>query len=217
MNHRIDILKRFLKSVFLLKSGWNMLLLAIIGLVGLSCSSDDIDSVGEAPTAQNNDIPQETSESISEIIRQNGFSEFSQAIQYVNEELYTALVEKFSTGRDLHTVFIPTNEAFFKLYDCLGMKTNDISEIGNPAFVRDILLYHVVRERFPLDSLILNNQDRKVKAFYGESLTIKSDGSIQGIVNSSIIDLNRSNKFASNGMVHVINDVLLTIKTPCID
>lgn len=215
MKTRIDPLNSYRKSLFLSKSGCNVLLIAIMIMVSLSCSSDEIDFVGEASTEQINIRPLGTSESVSEIFLDNGFTEFSQALQYVNEELYTALVEKFSTGVDQHTVFVPTNEAFFKLYDCLGMKTKDISEIGNPGLVRDILLYHVVMQRLALDSLIVNDQDRKFKTFYGESLTIKSDGSIESIVNSSFIDLNESNKLASNGIVHVINDVLLPIEISC--
>lgn len=217
MNNTIITLKSFRKSLFLLKSGRNVLLIAILVLVSLSCDSDDIDSIDETSTAQIDFLPIGTSESIAEIFLDNGFTEFSEALQYVNEELYTALVEKFTTGIDQHTVFVPSNEAFFKLYDCLGMKTKDISEIDNPGLVRDILLYHVVKQRLVLDSLIVSDQDRKVNTFYGESLTIKSNGSIESIVNSSFIDLNESNKLASNGIVHVINDVLLPIEISCTD
>lgn len=215
MNTRVDPLKSFKKSLFLIKSGWNVLLIAIMVLVSLSCNSEDIDSIDQASTEQINVRPLGTSGSIAEIFLDNGFTEFTQALQYVNEELYTALVEKFSTGVEQHTVFVPTNEAFYKLYDCLGMKTKDISEIDNPGLVRDILLYHVVIQRLTLDSLIVNDQDRKFKTLYGEPLTIKSDGSIESIVNSSFIDLNESNKLASNGIVHVINDVLLPIEISC--
>lgn len=214
MNIRINILKSMIRILFLLKSGFNVLILTILALVNLSCNSNDIESVAESSTAQPNDVLQ-TSESISEIIFQNGFKEFSEALKYVDDEIYTALVEIFDTGTDLHTVFIPTDEAFYKLYDCLGMKTEDISEIDNPGFVRDILLYHVVRERYTIESLIQSDQNIKVKTFYGESLTVKSDGSIESIVNSSFIDINQSNKFASNGIVHVINDVLLPIEVAC--
>jgi len=112
-------------------------------------------------------------------------------------------------------VFIPTDEAFYKLYDCLGLKTKDISEINNPGFVRDILLNLVVRQTYTLDSLIQSDQDIKVKTYFGESLTVKSDGSIESIVNSSVIDVIQSNKFALNGIVHVINDVLLPIDVVC--
>ncbi len=216
MKNRIDIVKSFRKPLFLLKSGWNVLLLVIIVLVSLSCNSDDMDSVSEASTREINVLPQGTSESITEIFLENGFTELYEALQYVNEELYTALVEKFETGIDQHTVFVPNNEAFFRLYDCLGMKTKDISEIGNPGLVRDILQYHVVEQRLALDNLVLSDQDKKVQTFYGESLTIKGDGSIESIVNSSFIDLNESNKFASNGIVHVINDVLLPISVSCV-
>ena len=210
----IDTLKSMIKAICLLKSGFNVLLLAVLVLVNLSCNSNDMESVVEASTAQPNEAPQ-ISESISEIIFQNGFLEFAQATQYVNEELYTALIEIFDTGTDPHTVFIPTDEAFYKLYDCLGMKTRDISEIDNAAFVRDILLNLVVRERYTLESLIQSNQDIKVKTYFGEWLTVKSDGSIESIVNSSVIDVIQSNKFALNGIVHVINDVLLPIDVVC--
>lgn len=211
---RIDTLKSMTKALFLLKSDLNVMLLAILVLVNLSCNSNDMESVVEGLNAEPNDVSQ-TSVSIDEIIFQNGFQEFSQAVQYVNEELYTALVEIFATGTDPHTVFIPTDEAFYKLYNCLGMKTKDISEIDNPGFVRDILLNLVVRERYTLDSLIQSDQDIKVKTYYGEFLTVKSDGSIESIVNSSFIDVNKSNKVASNGIVHVINDVLLPIEVAC--
>ncbi len=211
---RIDTLKSMTKALFLLKSDLNVMLLAILVLVNLSCNSNDMESVVEGLNAELNDVSQ-TSVSIDEIIFQNGFQEFSQAVQYVNEELYTALVEIFATGTDPHTVFIPTDEAFYKLYNCLGMKTKDISEIDNPGFVRDILLNLVVRERYTLDSLIQSDQDIKVKTYYGEFLTVKSDGSIESIVNSSFIDVNKSNKVASNGIVHVINDVLLPIEVAC--
>ena len=214
LNIRIETLKSMINPLCQLKSGFNILHLVILILVNLSCNSNDMETVVGAPTAQSNDVPQ-TSESISEIIFQNGFKEFSQALEYVDKEIYTALVEIFDTGTDPHTVFIPTDEAFYKLYDCLGMKTKDISEIDNPGLVRDILLYHVVRERYTLDSLIQSDQDRKVKAYYGQLLTVKSDGSIESIVNSSFIDVNQSNKFASNGIVHVINDVLLPIEISC--
>jgi len=216
MNMRIDNYKGMIRGVCLSKSGFNVLLLAILVLVNLSCNSNDMESVVEDSTAQTNDVPQ-TSESISEIIFQNGFKEFSEALQYVDEEIYTALVEIFDTGTDPHTVFIPSDEAFYRLYECLGMKTRDISEIDNPGFVRDILLNLVVRERFNLDSLIQSDQSIKVKTYYGEWLTIKSDGRIDSFGNSSFIDVNQSNKFASNGIVHVINDVLLPIEVTCKD
>jgi uncharacterized surface protein with fasciclin (FAS1) repeats len=214
MNIRIDTLKTIIKALNLLKSGFNVLLLAFLVLLNVSCNSDDMESFVEDSTTQTNDVPQ-TSESISEIIFQNGFKEFSEALQYVDEEIYTALVEIFDTGTDPHTVFIPSDEAFYRLYECLGMKTRDISEIDNSGFVRDILLNLVVRERFNLDSLIQSDQSIKVKTYYGEWLTIKSDGSIDSFGNSSFIDVNQSNKFASNGIVHVINDVLLPIEITC--
>jgi len=104
----IDTSKSMIKAICLLKSGFNVLLLAVLVLVNLSCNSNDMESVVEASTAQPNEAPQ-ISESISEIIFQNGFQEFSQALQYVNDELYTALVEIFDTVQThIQCSFLPT-------------------------------------------------------------------------------------------------------------
>jgi uncharacterized surface protein with fasciclin (FAS1) repeats len=201
---------RFLKKWF---SG--ILLQSILIFMILSCSSDDFDSTVDASRTEFNGASKETTESISAIFLENDLGEFMQALQYVDEELYTALVNIFLTGTDQYTVLAPSNEAFFELYKCLGMTSKDISETGNPGLVRDILQYHVIKGRLTLESIVPGNSEIERKTFYGSSLTFKSDGSIEGHGSSAFIDVDLSDISASNGMVHVINEVLLPIELAC--
>jgi len=219
MPYRIDPFRSFkkmsMKPYLLSKFARNIFFLVFVVLVSLSCDSDEFDSIELDLENGLNVNDQEASESLTGIFIDDGFSELNEALQYVNEELYTALVERFATGLDQHTVFVPNNEAFYKLYDCLGMQSKDITETNDPGLIRDILQYHVLEERRELSSLVMIGEAQTVKTFYGESFTIQSDGSIQGIVNASFIDLNESNKLAFNGVVHVITEVLLPIELAC--
>jgi len=198
------------------KQVFHIFILITLFLVLASCNDDDdMDTITIAAVNETNVLPVGTSASITEIIIDNGLWEFNQALQYVNEELYTALVAEFETGGTQYTVFIPSNEAFFKLYECLGMTSQDITELGDPGLVRDILQYHVVMGRWDLDRLRNNNEDSILTSFYGESFTVKNDGRIESAENSSLIDLNEANKLAKNGVVHIINDVILPVEVPC--
>ena len=95
------------------------------------------------------------------------------------------------------------------------MQSKDITETNDPGLIRDILQYHVLEERRELSSLVMIDEAQTVNTFYGESFTIQSDGSTQGVVNASFIDLNESNKLAFNGVVHVITEVPLPIELAC--
>ena len=201
---------RFLKKWF---SG--ILLQSILIFAMLSCNSDDFDSTVDASITEFNGASKENTESISAIFLENDLSEFMQALQYVDEELYTALVNIFLTGTDQYTVLAPSNEAFFELYKCLGMTSKDISETGNPGLVRDILQYHVIKGRLTLESIVPGNSEIEHKTFYGSSLTFKSDGIIEGHGSSASIHVDLSDISASNGMVHVITEVLLPIELVC--
>jgi len=198
------------------KKWFSGILLQIILIFSiLSCNSDNLDSTVDASITEFNGGSKETTESISARFVENDLTEFMQALQYVDEELYTALVNIFLTGTDQYTVLVPSNEAFFELYKCLGMTSKDISETGDPGLIRDILQYHVIQERLTLESIVPGNGEIEHKTFYGSSLTFKSDGSIEGRGSNASIDFDLSDISASNGVVHVITEVLLPIELGC--
>lgn len=201
-----------------------VLLLLLIPML-TACSSDSMDV--ELPTesmsllqngsgsGQYSDSNSEVEESITAILLDNGLTELVEALDYVNAEIYTQLVELFASQNERHTVFAPSNEAFFKLYDCLGMKTQNISEIGDPGLVRDILLYHVVKGMNDSDDIIPSENETEIETLYGRTLTIKSDRSIQSVGSIAFIGLNDADKKAKNGIVHVISEVLLPVELSC--
>lgn len=203
-----------------------MICFTLMVLLLSSCGSDNMDAVEERinnPISENipvNNIGNNSGddvlkESITAILLDNGHSELIEALDYVNGEIYTQLIELFASQNVQHTVFAPNNEAFFKLYNCLGMKTQDIAELGDPGLIRDILLYHVAKGRQDANTIIPSENEREVETLYGKPLTVKYDRSIQSIGSKAIIGPNDADKIAKNGIVHVISEVLLPIELSC--
>ncbi|MCA0930868.1 fasciclin domain-containing protein [Lutimonas saemankumensis] len=201
-------------------------LLVFMVLVSLSCGSDNMDVVDEGVrnsgyqstpvnNVNNNSANDELKESITAILLDNGHTELIEALEYVNAEIYTQLIELFASQNVQHTVFAPNNEAFFKLYNCLGMKTQDISEIGDPGLIRDILLYHVAKGRQDANTIIPSENEREVETLFGKALTVKNDRTVQSVGSIAIIGPNDADKIAKNGIVHVISEVLLPIDLAC--
>jgi uncharacterized surface protein with fasciclin (FAS1) repeats len=98
-----------------------------------------------------------------------------------------------------YTVFAPTNKAFAKV----PKKT--LTALGkDKAKLKAVLLYHVVKGRVPASKVVTL---KSAKTVNGASIKIK--------VKSGSVYLNGSTKVtktdikASNGIVHVINKVLL--------
>ncbi len=198
----------------------------IMGPLFLSCGSDtmEVSGIPENPpvslnnpvdNGQNNMTDDELKESIAEILIDNGHTELLEAVEYVNAEIYTQLPELFASQSRQHTLFAPSNEAFFKLYSCLGMKTLDISELGDPGFVRDILLYHVARGVQDSNSILPSENENRIETLAGIDLIAKSDRSIQSIGSIATIGPDDADKRAKNGIVHVISEVLLPLEVSC--
>lgn len=198
----------------------------MMGPFFLSCGSDTMEVSGipeNPPVSQNNPVDNgqnnradnDTYETITEYLIDNGHTELLEAVAYVNAEIYTQLPELFASQSRQHTLFAPSNEAFFKLYSCLGMKTLDISELGDPGLVRDILLYHVARGIQDSNSILPSENEKRIETLAGIDLIAKSDRSIQSIGSIATIGPDDADKRAKNGIVHVISEVLLPIEVSC--
>lgn len=97
-----------------------------------------------------------------------------------------------------YTVFAPTNAAFAKVpQDQLTALLN------NPEQLRDVLLYHVVPGR--VTAAQVSNLTSATTA-QGGDLTIDASG---GMVMINDATVTRTNISASNGIIHVIDTVLL--------
>jgi uncharacterized surface protein with fasciclin (FAS1) repeats len=160
-----------------------------------------------AATAAPNRAPAPGPDSIAAIAIDAGFTELVGALVYVDEELDTNLVEMFSTRSGQYTVFAPTNEAFENLYDFLGI--DEISDLP-PELVLDVLLYHVTEGRRAANSVVPPRMDRSITTLLGASFSVDSDGVITDLFGQEI-EILAPNVSASNGIIHVVDTVLLPL------
>ena len=108
-------------------------------------------------------------------------------------------------GKGPFTVFAPTNSAFGKLP--VGTVDNLVKPENKPTLTR-ILTYHVVPGRFDASDL---TDGKKLKTAEGEELTVKRADRKIWIIDakgeSSMVSI--SNVHQSNGVIHVVDTVLM--------
>lgn len=144
---------------------------------------------------------------IAQIAINAGFTELVSALTYVDSSLNTGLVDLFLNGTDQYTVFAPTNAAFQNLYAALNVTR--ISDLPAPL-VRDVLLYHVVEGRRASNSVLPKYGTRNISTLLQASFTVNPQGQITAIGNTA--NITTANISASNGIIHVIDAVLLPIQ-----
>lgn len=143
---------------------------------------------------------------IAQIAIDAGFSELVSALSYVDSELDAGLVNLFLNGTDQYTVFAPTNQAFLNLYSALGVDSID----DLPAdLVLDVLLYHVVEGRRSSNSVVPNRNNRNISTLLGVNFTVNPQAQITAVGNTA--NIVTANISASNGIIHVIDAVILPI------
>lgn len=112
-----------------------------------------------------------------------------------------SVLETLSGGGEF-TVFAPTNEAFAKTLEAMGMTAEDV--MGNQELLTQILLYHVIRGKLTSDMLV-----------NGASITTLSGDRIKVTIADGVVTLNgtvtvtQADLLASNGVIHVIDGVLI--------
>lgn len=153
-----------------------------------------------------NRAPAPSQASIAGIAVDAGFNELVSALVYVDTELDTGLVNLFANGTDQYTVFAPTDQAFQNLYAALNV--DSITDLPAPL-VRDVLLYHVTEGRRAANSVVPKRGTREITTLLGSSFSVTPTGSINAIGNTA--NITAANISASNGIIHVIDTVILPI------
>ncbi len=177
-----------------------------IAIFAVSCNKDDDgyipESFGESSELKSGKAVKKTDKSITQIAIESGFDSLVVALTYVDAEEGTALVDMFLNGTDQYTVFAPTNDAFAAL-----VGNGQISDLPSDL-VLDVLLYHVTDGRRAANSVVPKQNTRTIETLLdGATFSVDNDGMITAGSNSaSIIAANIS---ASNGIIHVINTVIL--------
>ena len=108
-------------------------------------------------------------------------------------------------GAGPFTVFAPTNAAFGKLPKGT---VETLVKPENKATLTKILTYHVVPGRLAAKDL---KDGQKLTTVAGETLTVKAAGGKVQIIDSKggASNVTIPNVFQSNGVIHVVNSVLL--------
>jgi uncharacterized surface protein with fasciclin (FAS1) repeats len=191
-----------------------------LSLFLVSCSTEETEMAEEltvydllekrSPNAKdrmNNAAPAPGSDPIAAIATDAGFSELVAALSYVDDKLNAGLVDLFLNGTDQYTVFAPTNEAFYALYEVTGAET--IEDL--PAeLVLNVLYYHVVEGRRAANSVVPPRQTRSIETLLGVDFQVDRDANIIAVGNTA--NFIATNVSASNGIIHIIDTVLLPIE-----
>lgn len=187
-----------------------LIVASLFGLSALftSCSKENIaDQTLNQDVSARKGAPAPGNSSIAQIAINAGFSELVAALSYVDGELNTGLVNLFLNGTDQYTVFAPTNAAFQNLYNALNV--TKISDLPAPL-VRDVLLYHVVEGRRAANSVVPKRGTRTITTLLNAEFTVNTQGQITAVGNTAKIST--ANISASNGIIHIIDAVILPIK-----
>ena len=176
------------------------------GEAGQDLAGPEIEA--ESQRAQAMAAPSPGGDPIAAIAIDAGFDELVGALVYVDEELDAGLVDLFLNGTDQFTVFAPTNEAFMNLYDVLGEDVSGIRDL--PAeLVLDVLLYHVTEGRRAANSVVPRRGVRTIETLLGQTFNVTTDGSIEDALTATDADIIAPNISASNGIIHVVDEVLV--------
>lgn len=143
--------------------------------------------------------------SIAEIAITAGFDSLVVALQYVDAEEETALVDLFLNGTDQYTVFAPTNAAFKAL-----VGSGQISDLPSDVVLK-VLLYHVTEGRRAANSVVPKTDNmREITTLLGQTFSVDSKAQIcTNKRNMPRVKIGPANISASNGVIHVIDQVLL--------
>jgi transforming growth factor-beta-induced protein len=139
-------------------------------------------------------------ETVADVAIDNGFSTLVTAV--VTAELLPALTNPLAN----YTVFAPTNQAFDNLATALNTTVNGLLALPNLA---DVLTYHVLGTEVPSTAVTNGAIVQPLSTTNTLKLTATSTGNV--FVNQAqvtAVDIN-----ADNGIVHVLNAVVLPVET----
>lgn len=136
--------------------------------------------------------PEEGPQTIAEIAAGN--PDFSSLVGALSSQ---GLVETFA-GDGSFTVFAPTNDAFAKLPKYVQRALE-----RNPELLKDILLYHAIEGEVLSTDL---DKFQRVTTLSGDSLVIRNMKNSVTVDHSTVIAADIQ---ASNGVIHVIDEVLI--------
>jgi len=173
---------------------------------GDEMASEDMDSDSDEEMASDNETMGAT---IADLAMNN--EDLSTLVTIV-EAADPAVLETLS-GEGPVTVFAPTNAAFDAVFEIIGFPADQVIALGGAELLTPVLLYHVIDgEVMAADVAGLDGES--VETLLGEEISISVVGDT--VFLNDDVEVIMTDIVASNGVVHVIDAVLLpqvTIET----
>ena len=173
-------------------------------LVFVACGDDDSESEDAATT----EAPAETTEAPADTVAEptmdivetaSAAGDFTTLVAAVEA---AGLVETLQ-GEGPYTVFAPTDDAFAAALEDLGLTAEEL--LADTETLTSILTYHVVEGEVPAaDVVTLDGEE--VPTVNGATVEIGVDGETVTVNDATVI---ATDIFATNGVIHVIDSVLL--------
>ena len=174
--------------------------LILVTLVAAGCSSDDntaasdtTESTTAAPVATN---PQPGGDVLEVAAAEGDLNTFLAALE-------AAGIMDGLHGAGPFTVFIPTDAAFTAYLAGAGMSQADL--FADQALLRSVLNNHIVNKSESADQ-VMSMAGQSFTTAAGKPLPISVDGATVMVGNATVL---RYDIAASNGVIHVIDDVLI--------
>ncbi len=185
----------------------NWMAVVMLSFVFFSCSNDDepvvvLPAIEEMMPGMEEMTP--TSNIVELAIASESLTQLEAAV------IKTDLVETLS-GTGPFTVFAPTDDAFIALLGVLGDEYNSLDDFDTEDeidLLRNILLYHVVAAEVKAADLSAGDVGT---ALADNTVSVISSGStfVIGDASSSDANISTTDILAANGVVHLIDKVLL--------
>jgi uncharacterized surface protein with fasciclin (FAS1) repeats len=168
---------------------------AVAGALALTLAAcgDDADESSDAPTTE---ASAEAGTIVDVAASTEGFSTLVAAVQAAG------LVDTLSSEGPF-TVFAPTDDAFAAALASLGLTADEL--LADTDTLTSILTYHVIAGEVP-SSEVVTLDGQSVPTVNGAEVTISVDGDTVMVNDATVTAVDVE---ASNGVIHVIDSVLL--------
>ena len=175
--------------------------LAAVTLVACGDDGNDDDAAATTPTTiAESTMPATTEPELGTIVDVAAAAgDFTTLVAAVEA---AGLVETLS-GPGPFTVFAPTDEAFTAALDSLGLTAEEL--FADTETLTSILTYHVIAGEVP-SSAVVTMDGQSAATVNGAEVTIGVDGETVTVNDATVTAVDIP---ASNGIIHVIDSVLL--------
>ncbi len=171
-----------------------------LAMVAAACGSDDSDTASTGDPVETTETTEAASAddpgTIVDVAIANDFTTLVAAVQAAD------LVDTLS-GEGPFTVFAPTDEAFAAALEDLDLTAEEL--LADTELLTAVLTYHVIADEVP-SSVVVTLDGQEVETVNGASVTISVDGDTVMVNDATVTAVDVE---ASNGVVHVIDKVLL--------